>query len=82
MSYNILLRLKIFIIFPAINCKWNDWVEGECSAPCGKGKRENTRTKNVVEANGGTCTGLPTDTVGCKIKECTSVSFILFSSLF
>jgi len=57
-------------ICPAIHCEWNDWVLGECSAECGTGTQINTRTKSVEEANGGTCSGQPTEELECKLKEC------------
>ena len=56
--------------FLAIHCEWDGWVLGECSAECGTGTRVNTRIKLIEEANGGTCTGEPTETEECKIKEC------------
>ena len=43
---------------------------GECSKPCGPGTQINTRTKKVVEKDGGTCTGQPTEEKGCEIKKC------------
>ena len=81
MSCSILPSLKHFLTFTARHCKWDDWVEGECSAACGVGTRNNTRTKSVVEANGGTCSGQPTETVECKIKDCPSMQFILLRIL-
>ena len=54
----------------AIHCKWDDWVNGTCSVTCGVGTREDTRVKLVEEANGGTCTGKPTEIVQCNEKEC------------
>ena len=61
---------NIASFFAAIHCEWNKWVIGECSKPCGTGTQTNTRTKRVVEKNGGTCTGQPTEVKSCKIKEC------------
>jgi len=56
---------------PPIDCVWNDWSLGECSASCGPGEQTNTRTKAVVEANGGkTCSGADTETLACTVKEC------------
>ena len=42
-----------------MNCKWNDtWVkDGQCSKECGGGVQKFTKSKNVAEANGGTCKG-------------------------
>merc|ERR1712080_701981 len=55
---------------PPIHCEWGEWVAGECSHECGEGTQINTREKLVQEANGGTCTGKPNETVPCKLKEC------------
>ena len=38
-----------------IDCEWNEWQYGECSRPCGGGKRINTRTKKTEEKYGGSC---------------------------
>lgn len=53
-----------------VHCVWNNWVEGECSEPCGDGTQTNTRTKKVKEDHGGKCSGPSKETVACKIKEC------------
>jgi len=55
---------------PPIHCEWGEWVAGECSHECGEGTQVNTREKLVEEANGGTCTGKPNETVSCMLKEC------------
>ena len=49
---------------------WKEWEEGECSVTCGFGTKINTRTKLVVEANGGTCTGQSTEIKECKSADC------------
>ena len=36
-----------------VDCKWNDWVIGECTKSCGGGVRINVRTKNISAAYGG-----------------------------
>ena len=63
---------KIFFIICnlALHCVWGDWVNGTCSAECDWGTQINTRVKDVEEANGGWCSGEPTETVMCKEKEC------------
>ena len=71
---------NIFIC-AAIHCEWHEWVIGTCSEECGTGTRTNTRTKKVVEKNGGTCTGQPTETETCKLKECPGKSWTLFLCL-
>merc|ERR1719328_962289 len=53
-----------------VHCEWNPWVIGKCSAECGEGQRTDTRTKKVVEAHGGSCSGKSTRKEHCKDKEC------------
>ena len=71
----------LYFLNLAIHCEWNDWVLGECSELCGTGTQINTRTKKVVEQNGGTCTGQPTEQVECKIKECPGILLHLWYNL-
>ena len=56
-----------------INCKWGKWKHGKCSEPCGTGTRTNTRKKVVTEANGGYCTGQPTEIEECNTKPCPGI---------
>ena len=53
-----------------VDCEWGDWVEGDCSATCGTGQQNNTRTKLVEEAHGGNCTGGYTNVTSCIVVEC------------
>merc|ERR1719322_972054 len=53
-----------------IHCEWDEWVIGECSRSCGTGTRTNNRTKLVEEANGGTCSGQPSEIVECNTQPC------------
>ena len=53
-----------------VDCEWGDWVEGDCSATCGTGEQNNTRTKLVEEAHGGTCAGGYTNVTSCLVVEC------------
>ena len=53
-----------------VDCEWGDWVEGDCSATCGTGEQNNTRTKLVEEAHNGTCTGGYTNVTSCLVVEC------------
>ena len=62
----------LIIMILAIHCEWDEWTLGECSDSCGTGTRTNTRTKTVVEANGGTCTGQPTEIEPCNTHPCPS----------
>ena len=71
---------KFDLLGVAIHCVWDEWVPGECSAECGTGTRTNTREKLIEEANGGICTGEPTEILACKIKECPSKYSSLFQS--
>ena len=54
----------------SVDCEWGDWVEGDCSATCGTGQQNNTRTKLVEEAHGGGCTGGYTNVTSCIVVEC------------
>ena len=55
----------------SIDCEWNAWVVGRCSATCGTGIRTRTRTKQLEEQNEGKpCVGNPKETETCKIKDC------------
>ena len=64
-------KIQFYInICLAINCVWNAWAIGTCSKTCGTGTRTNTRTKQVEESNGGSCTGSPTMTEICNQHEC------------
>ncbi len=62
----------IILLSSAIHCEWDEWVIGECSDSCGTGTRTNTRTKLVDEANGGTCTGQPSEIEECNTNPCPS----------
>ena len=56
----------------AVHCKWGDWENGTCSVLCGTGTEKKTRTKLVIEHNGGTCTGQNTEEVICEMDPCPS----------
>ena len=60
-----------------VDCEWDDWVEGDCSATCGTGEQNNTRTKLVEEAYGGNCTGGYTNVTSCLVVECPGMCFCL-----
>ena len=66
-------RMYIYVIYAIailVDCEWDDWVEGDCSATCGTGQQTNTRVKLTEEANGGTCTGKSTNVTSCLVVEC------------
>jgi len=60
-----------------VHCQWNNWAYGQCSASCGVGTRTNTRTKLVVETNGGTCTGQSTEIERCNMRPCPGKMLII-----
>ena len=66
----------------AVHCVWDEWIEGPCSTTCGAGTRTNSRSKVVVQSNGGTCTGSSTEVVMCEDQPCPSMyrSFWVFCS--
>ena len=68
--YTIHLHKIICINDISVDCEWGDWVEGDCSATCGTGQQNNTRTKLVEEAHGGNCTGESTNVTSCVVVEC------------
>ena len=57
-------------------------MEGPCSSTCGAGTRTNSRSKVVVESNGGTCTGSSTEVVMCEDQPCPSMyrGFLVYCS--
>ena len=64
----------IIAIHNIVNCEWNDWVLGECTKTCGRGTRNDNRTKKVSDEHGGTeCTGPTNRTVDCNVDECPGV---------
>ncbi|XP_078490118.1 uncharacterized protein LOC100185217 isoform X2 [Ciona intestinalis] len=54
------------------NCPaWNDWGNwGECTASCGGGTREATRTCNTFGQAGATCSGAATKSEACNATPC------------
>ena len=67
------------IIVFAVNCKWSDFGSwSNCSAPCGKGEQNRTRTVLAAASNGGNdCTGTHEEKRACKIEECPGTGKIL-----
>ena len=65
----------------AVDCQWNDWTIGTCSATCGDGTRTNTRTKKAFAAYGGEeCNGPAYIQESCNIQACPGMKplFILY----
>ena len=62
----------------AVDCQWNDWTIGTCSATCGDGTRTNTRTENVFAAYGGEeCNGPASIQESCNIQMCPGMKTLL-----
>ena len=56
-----------------VNCQWGEWSQySKCSKTCGVGAQTRSRSKLVTEKYGGKCDGLPTQTISCTIKDCSS----------
>ena len=67
----------------SVDCQWNDWTIGTCSATCGDGTRTNTRTEKVFAAYGGEeCNGPASIQEGCNIQVCPGMKplFILYGT--
>ena len=57
--------------YNAVDCQWNDFTVGTCSATCGTGMRTNTRTEKVSAAYGGeVCNGPASIQLTCYNPEC------------
>ena len=72
---NHLIRIEAKI---AVNCEWGKWEAGSCSSSCGPGLRTKTRTKNVLESNGGVCIGKPSVSEHCFLMSCPGQFINLF----
>ena len=60
-----------------VNCEWEAWgTYSKCSKSCGGGTQSRSRSKSVVESNGGSCSGFPTETKNCNTQGCPSKSMI------
>ena len=66
-----------------VDCKWNDWIIGECSKPCGGGISIDVRTKNISAAYGGArCPGKSYHIEeNCNLQKCPGYRKCI-SSLF
>ena len=55
-----------------VNCVWGSWSSyGSCNANTGKQSR--SRSKSIVEKNGGSCSGSSSDIRSCAGKTLTIV---------
>ena len=53
-----------------VNCQWGAWSSGSCTKTCGTGELNKTRSKTIVEAHGGNCSGQATSTETCNTNDC------------
>ena len=82
LSQCILLNYNIsYSNYNEVDCQWNDWTIGTCSATCGEGMRINTRTEKVLAAYGGEeCNGPSSIQENCNIQVCPGMkpNFFLY----
>ena len=63
--------LTILNLAPPNNCEWTLWESGHCSASCGEGTRQKTRTKVFNNENpGGKCIGDSKTEEQCNTNIC------------
>ena len=54
-----------------INCKWGPWKSfTKCSKSCGSGTQTRSRSKSIIERDGGKCRGSPNETKSCNNQNC------------
>ena len=64
------LKYVVFSTNQKVDCEWGAWTTwGACSKTCGIGEATKTRTKNTVEANGGSCSGAAIETANCMMSD-------------
>ena len=61
---------------------WGDWKIEDCSVSCGLGTRTETRTKSIIEQNGGECIGEASVTSECHDSICPGKSFFIEQQTF
>ena len=74
-TYNLKLAsgspLTILNLAPPNNCEWTLWESGHCSASCGEGTRQKTRTKVFNnESPAGKCIGDSKTEEQCNTNIC------------
>ena len=57
-------------LFKIVDCQWSEWTLGHCSKTCGTGELVKIRSKAVVEANNGSCTGAVSASEACNTDTC------------
>jgi len=58
-----------------VDCSWDDWTWGSCSATCGNATQNGTRTISQPAEHGGiNCTGPSSDTRSCNLTDCPKLS--------
>ena len=59
-------------IYFLVNCQWTSWGSWQsCSVSCGGGTRRRTRTKYIIDQNGGLdCTGDNQEFQNCNTNSC------------
>ena len=66
------IHVVIFPLVTIVDCVWNIWGHwGSCSATCGGGIQQRTRTEGQQAMNGGApCQGLPNESQSCNSQAC------------
>ena len=67
----------LYFVMLIVNCRWGSWNTGSCTKTCGSGIRTKTRTKTVVEKNGGSCTGSAIHMEHCNTHSCLRMCYFL-----
>ena len=71
------MKISSFIHL-AIDCQWNQWINGTCSKVCGTGTRVNNRTIKVQDQFGGyTCEGPSYEIEICNTHPCPGNYFTI-----
>ena len=61
----------------SVNCEWGPWgLFSPCTKTCGMGKMHRTRSKSVIEQNGGICNGRSREEKTCNSKNCPGKMFL------
>ena len=68
--YPFYVSIYFYDITWVVDCVWSEWFIGECSERCDGGKRTNVRYKEIVESNGGSCSGDFKTDESCNTDSC------------